>query len=116
MGPGDSRPGHAFAVAGRLLIAPDRRQRTRSRHSALRREGFRRLVTDVGLGRAGIVMGLEVSRLARNNAVDEHHFASKSEQPARGEAVCGLFLGQLTRQVVGSGSVGSFRRERRSLA
>jgi DNA invertase Pin-like site-specific DNA recombinase len=32
------------------------------------REGFRRLVTDVGLGRAGIVMGLEVSRLARNNA------------------------------------------------
>ncbi|MEO7034551.1 MAG: recombinase family protein [Polyangiaceae bacterium] len=32
------------------------------------REGFRQLVTDVGLGRAGIVMGLEVSRLARNNA------------------------------------------------
>lgn len=32
------------------------------------REGFRRLVTDVGMGRAGIVMGLEVSRLARNNA------------------------------------------------
>ncbi len=36
--------------------------------SAAWREGFRRLVTDVGLGRAGIVMGLEVSRLARNNA------------------------------------------------
>lgn len=36
--------------------------------SATWREGFRRLVTDVGLGRAGIVMGLEVSRLARNNA------------------------------------------------
>jgi DNA invertase Pin-like site-specific DNA recombinase len=36
--------------------------------SAVWREGFRRLVTDVGLGRAGIVMGLEVSRLARNNA------------------------------------------------
>jgi DNA invertase Pin-like site-specific DNA recombinase len=36
--------------------------------SASWREGFRRLVTDVGLGRAGIVMGLEVSRLARNNA------------------------------------------------
>lgn len=36
--------------------------------SAARREGFRQLVTDVGLGRAGIVMGLEVSRLARNNA------------------------------------------------
>jgi hypothetical protein len=32
------------------------------------REGFQRLVADVGLGRAGIVMGLEVSRLARNCA------------------------------------------------
>jgi DNA invertase Pin-like site-specific DNA recombinase len=36
--------------------------------SAVWREGFQRLVTDVGMGRAGIVMGLEVSRLARNNA------------------------------------------------
>src|SRR5580692_9151916 len=36
--------------------------------SAAWREGFRRLVTDVGLGKAGIVLGLEVSRLARNNA------------------------------------------------
>lgn len=36
--------------------------------SAVRREGFRHLVTDVGMGHAGIVMGLEVSRLARNNA------------------------------------------------
>ena len=35
--------------------------------SAADREGFQRLVTDVGLGRAGIVMGLEVSRLARNS-------------------------------------------------
>jgi DNA invertase Pin-like site-specific DNA recombinase len=32
------------------------------------REGFQRLVTEVSLGRAGIVMGLEVSRLARNNS------------------------------------------------
>lgn len=32
------------------------------------REGFQRLVADVGLGRAGIVMGLEVSRLARNSS------------------------------------------------
>jgi DNA invertase Pin-like site-specific DNA recombinase len=31
------------------------------------REGFQRLVTEVGMGRAGIVMGLEVSRLARNS-------------------------------------------------
>jgi len=36
--------------------------------SALWREGFQRLATDVGMGRAGIVIGLEVSRLARNNA------------------------------------------------
>ena len=36
--------------------------------SAVWREGFQRLVTDVGMGQAGIVMGLEVSRLARNNA------------------------------------------------
>ncbi|MBV8415101.1 MAG: recombinase family protein [Verrucomicrobia bacterium] len=32
------------------------------------REGFQRLVAEVGLGKAGIVMGLEVSRLARNCA------------------------------------------------
>ena len=36
--------------------------------SAAWREGFQRLVSEVGLGRAGIVMGLEVSRLARNSA------------------------------------------------
>lgn len=36
--------------------------------SAVDREGFQRLVADVGLGKAGIVMGLEVSRLARNCA------------------------------------------------
>ena len=32
------------------------------------REGFSRLVSEVGMGRAGIVMGLEVSRLARNSS------------------------------------------------
>jgi len=32
------------------------------------RAGFQRLVADVGLSKAGIVMGLEVSRLARNCA------------------------------------------------
>lgn len=31
------------------------------------REGFQKLVAEVGLGNAGIVMGLEVSRLARNS-------------------------------------------------
>ena len=36
--------------------------------SAAWRQGFQRLVTEVGMGQAGIVMGLEVSRLARNNA------------------------------------------------
>ena len=32
------------------------------------REGFERLVADVGLGKVGIVLGIEVSRLARRNA------------------------------------------------
>jgi DNA invertase Pin-like site-specific DNA recombinase len=36
--------------------------------SAIDRAGFQTLVTEVGMGRAGIVMGLEVSRLARNNS------------------------------------------------
>jgi len=36
--------------------------------SSADREGFNKLVAEVGMGRAGIVMGLEVSRLARNNA------------------------------------------------
>ena len=31
------------------------------------RDGFQRLVAEVGMGRAGIVLGLEVSRLARNS-------------------------------------------------
>ncbi len=33
-----------------------------------RRDGFHGLVAEIGLGRAGIVLGIEVSRLARNNA------------------------------------------------
>jgi len=39
--------------------------------SAGDRAGFQRLVADVSLGKAGIVLGLECSRLARNNA-DRH--------------------------------------------
>jgi DNA invertase Pin-like site-specific DNA recombinase len=31
------------------------------------REGFQRLVRELGLGRAGVVLGLEVTRLARNS-------------------------------------------------
>jgi DNA invertase Pin-like site-specific DNA recombinase len=36
--------------------------------SAADREGFQKLVGEVGMGRAGIVLGLEVSRLARNSS------------------------------------------------
>ena len=36
--------------------------------SAVERTGFQRVVADVGLGRVGVVMGLEVSRLARNSS------------------------------------------------
>jgi DNA invertase Pin-like site-specific DNA recombinase len=36
--------------------------------SAIEREGFQKLVTEVSMNRAGIVMGLEVSRLARNSS------------------------------------------------
>ena len=39
-----------------------------SADSMAEREGFQRLVADVSLNKAGIVMGLEVSRLARNCA------------------------------------------------
>jgi DNA invertase Pin-like site-specific DNA recombinase len=35
--------------------------------SGTARSGFQRLVSEVGLGRAGVVMGLEVSRFARNS-------------------------------------------------
>ena len=36
--------------------------------SATERSGFQRMVAEVGLGRVRVVMGLEVSRLARNSA------------------------------------------------
>lgn len=39
----------------------------RSGASAVERQGFQQLVAEVGMGRAGIVLGLEVSRLARNS-------------------------------------------------
>lgn len=35
--------------------------------SSVGREGFKRLVAEVGMGRAGMVLGLEVSRLARSS-------------------------------------------------
>jgi len=40
----------------------------RSGAQAVHRGGFQHLVSEVALGRAGIILGLEVSRLARNNA------------------------------------------------
>src|SRR5918911_2583264 len=40
----------------------------RSGAEATQRSGFKNLVADVGLGKVGIILGIEVSRLARNNA------------------------------------------------
>lgn len=40
----------------------------KSGSSAVARDGFQQLVSEVALGKAGVVMGLEVSRLARNSA------------------------------------------------
>lgn len=40
----------------------------RSGADATARSGFQRLVADVGLGQVGLILGIEVSRLARNNA------------------------------------------------
>ena len=36
--------------------------------SAENRDGFKKLVAEVGMGHAGIVIGIEVSRLARNSS------------------------------------------------
>jgi DNA invertase Pin-like site-specific DNA recombinase len=52
--------------AGQVVVIDD--DLGRSGATAEGRDGFQRLVADVGLGKAGIVLGLEVSRLARNNA------------------------------------------------
>ncbi len=49
------------------IVVIDRDQ-GQSGASAQDREGFQKLVAEVGIGRAGLVMGLEVSRLARNSA------------------------------------------------
>ena len=62
---------HSRAVAlgwapGRVETIDEDQGRTGS--SATHRTGFQRLVSDVGLGRVGIVLMLEASRLARNNS------------------------------------------------
>ena len=58
----------AFALGWRhnQLIIIDSDQGQSGAESA-DRKGFQKLVAEVGMGRAGIVMGLEVSRLARNS-------------------------------------------------
>ncbi len=61
----DDHPGFERWVEGHR---PASRADRVSLCSPMDREGFQRLVADVGLGKAGIVLGLEVSRLARNNA------------------------------------------------
>jgi hypothetical protein len=78
--------------------------------------GGRGLGLDVDAFGSALVHPEECACDETGTRVAEHHFASKYEQPARGEAVGGLSLGQLTGQAVVSGSGGSFRRERRSLA
>ena len=46
---------------------PRMQMRIRRGASSVDREGFQKLVMEVSMGRAGIVLGLEVSRLARNS-------------------------------------------------
>ena len=41
----------------------------RSGADAAGREGFQHLVSEVALGRVGLIIGLEASRLARSNAL-----------------------------------------------
>ena len=59
----------AIALGWRLedIVVIDRDQ-GRSGASSADRLGFQHLVAEVGMGHAGVVLGLEVSRLARNNA------------------------------------------------
>jgi DNA invertase Pin-like site-specific DNA recombinase len=57
----------AFGWSTEQIVVIDQDQ-GQSGASAADREGFQRLVAEVGMGRAGIVLGLEVSRLARNSA------------------------------------------------
>jgi len=50
----------------RIIVIDD--DQGQSGASAASRKGFQHLVAEVGMGQAGIVLGLEVSRLARNNS------------------------------------------------
>jgi DNA invertase Pin-like site-specific DNA recombinase len=57
---------HARALGWVDVVVIDEDQ-GKSGATAVGRAGFQRLVADVSLGRVGAVVGLEVSRLARNN-------------------------------------------------
>jgi DNA invertase Pin-like site-specific DNA recombinase len=61
----------ALGWAGHQVVVIDS-DLGRSGAEATAREGFKELVASVGLGNAGVVLGIEVSRLARNNA-DWYH-------------------------------------------
>jgi DNA invertase Pin-like site-specific DNA recombinase len=61
------RRAHALGWATEQVVVIDE-DLGRSGASATERTGFQRLVAEVGLGRVGLVMGLEVSRLARNSS------------------------------------------------
>jgi DNA invertase Pin-like site-specific DNA recombinase len=51
---------------GQVIVIDD--DLGRSGAETTQRAGFKSLVADVGLGKVGIILGIEVSRLARNNA------------------------------------------------
>jgi DNA invertase Pin-like site-specific DNA recombinase len=61
------RRAQALGWSAEQLIIVDEDQGL-SGASAAERSGFQRMVAEVGLGHVGVVMGLEVSRLARNSA------------------------------------------------
>ena len=62
---------HALGWACQQVIVIDS-DLGRSGADSSARDGFKQLVADVGLGSAGIILGIEVSRLARSNA-DWYH-------------------------------------------
>ena len=62
-----TRQAQALGWSSEHLVVIDEDQGL-SGASAAERHGFQRLVAEVGLGRVGLVMGLEVSRLARNSS------------------------------------------------
>ncbi|ANT54508.1 helix-turn-helix domain-containing protein [Mesorhizobium amorphae] len=57
-----------------LTSTTGNRRRARSARTARARDGFQAMVAAVGLGKVGIVLGLEVSRLARNSVYDPAGF------------------------------------------